>query len=249
MMKTKKIVIGDIHGAFKALKQVLQKARLNDGDTLIFIGYYVDGWPESARVVDELIALSSRYDCVFIKGNHDIDCASWLAGNEADENWLEAKQESMIDSYKEIDEEKRERHLDFFASLRDYYIDSQNCLFVHAGFTSLKGPGDEFFSYNFNHDRTLLETAIAMDKTLTSDSNFYPKRLKLFSEIFIGHTPTTKYGITGPLNAANLWNVDTGATFQGRITAMDILTKEYWQSDLVEELYGSVMGNGRLLVP
>src|SRR4051812_43214066 len=116
-MKAKTIVIGDIHGAFKALKQVLGRAGLNEGDSLIFIGDYVDGWPESARVIDELIALSGRYQCVFIKGNHDIDCASWLAGNEADEDWLEAKQVSMIDSYKDINEKIREQHLDFFASL------------------------------------------------------------------------------------------------------------------------------------
>jgi serine/threonine protein phosphatase 1 len=45
------LVIGDIHGGIKALKQVLQKADVTKEDTLIFLGDYVDGWSESAEVI------------------------------------------------------------------------------------------------------------------------------------------------------------------------------------------------------
>ena len=43
--------------------------------------------------------------------------------------------------------------------------------------------------------------------------------------------------------------MDTGAAYSGRVTIMDINTKEFIQSDLVYELYPDEMGrNGQYLV-
>ena len=58
-----------------------------------------------------------------------------------------------------------------------------------------------------------------------------------FSHIFIGHTNTLKWRTDKPMHVANIYNIDTGAGHNGRLTIMNIETKEYWQSDLVEELY------------
>ncbi|GLU52103.1 metallophosphoesterase family protein [Dyadobacter frigoris] len=237
-MEARTLVVGDIHGAYKALVQVLEKVELRENDKLIFVGDYVDGWPESASVIEYLINLSEKYSCIFIKGNHDVWCKSWLAGNDPDKAWLENRGMSTILSYQDFDQKSRSKHLDFFSRLTDYYIDKENRLFIHAGFTSIKGPLEEIFSHNFNNDRTLLETAAAMDKNLTSDSVFYPKRLALFFEIYIGHTPTTKYNVDIPMHGGNLWDVDTGAAREGKISVMDIVTKEFWQSDRVKDLYG-----------
>jgi serine/threonine protein phosphatase 1 len=44
------------------------------------------------------------------------------------------------------------------------------------------------------------------------------------------------------MKAANIWNLDTGAGYNGKLTIMDIKTKEYWQSDLVTELYKDKKG-------
>lgn len=236
-MEARTWVIGDIHGAYQLLKQVLEKAGLNKNDQLIFLGDYVDGWPESYQVVEYLISLSKTYSCIFIKGNHDLWCASWLAGNTPDKNWLENKGSTTVSSYNGVSQNQKLLHLDFFNNLRDYFIDDENRLFIHAGFTDLKGPAEEPFSYHFNNDRTLLETALAMDKKLDLSSVFYPKRLKIFYEIYIGHTPTTKYDINIPINAGNLWDIDTGVSQGGKISVMNIDTKEFWQSDLAGEFY------------
>jgi serine/threonine protein phosphatase 1 len=48
-----------------------------------------------------------------------------------------------------------------------------------------------------------------------------------------------------PMQAANVWNVDTGAAFLGRLTAMDIESKIFWQSDLVYTLYPGERGRNR----
>ena len=54
-MKT--FVIGDIHGADKALEQVLERAGVTKDDKLILLGDYVDGWSGSAKVIEKLLEL------------------------------------------------------------------------------------------------------------------------------------------------------------------------------------------------
>ena len=70
----------------------------------------------------------------------------------------------------------------------------------------------------------------------------YPKRLLIYNEIFIGHTPTTRMGITIPMNAANVWNIDTGAAYKGPVTVMNVETKEFWQSDDAYTFYPNENG-------
>lgn len=84
-----------------------------------------------------------------------------------------------------------------------------------------------------------------MDKHLKRHSELYPKRLKLFQEIYIGHTPTLNYNIEDPMNKANVWNVDTGAAFTGKLSCLDIETKEFWQSDKLQTLYPSEKGRNK----
>lgn len=124
----------------------------------------------------------------------------------------------------------------------DYYVDPKNRLFVHAGFQSSHGPEMEYYKTAFYWDRTLWETALCLDKELAEDHWHYPSRLKLFKEIFIGHTPVVRIGKTEPVQAANVWNLDTGAAFKGPLTIMDIETKEFWQSDPVWTLYPEEQG-------
>ena len=52
------LVIGDIHGGLTALKQVMERAAVSNEDKLVFLGDLVDGWSESAQVVDFVLELS-----------------------------------------------------------------------------------------------------------------------------------------------------------------------------------------------
>ena len=241
-MSDKTLIIGDIHGGYRALLQVLEKAKIQDGDHLIFLGDYVDGWSESKLVIDYLLELNKKYNCIFIRGNHDAWCEDWLNGGIADSQWLFHGGASTVKSYKEIDDETKDNHLVFFKSMKNYHIDEHNNLFIHAGYASMHGPKNETYASNYNWDRTLWEMALAMDKGLQKSSKFYPKRLKLFREIFIGHTPTTNYDVEEPMNSINVWNIDTGAGFTGRLSAIDLATKEVWQSDRLSTLYPNEKG-------
>jgi serine/threonine protein phosphatase 1 len=106
----------------------------------------------------------------------------------------------------------------------------------------MHGVAKESYPLNFCTDRTLWEMALAMDRKIDFDHHLYPKRLKLYKEIYIGHTPTTNYGESEPMNAINVWNIDTGAAFKGCLSVLDIATKKYWQSDPVYILYPEEKG-------
>jgi serine/threonine protein phosphatase 1 len=242
----KTYVIGDIHGGCRALRQVIGRVGVQAGDRLIFLGDYVDGWSESRQVIDYLIELDRSYPCTFVIGNHDIWCMEWLAGLGGDEIWLVQGGQATVDSYTGTKVELKMRHLIFFSEMLPYHEDEHRRLFVHAGFTSIHGPGKEYFPSNFYWDRTLWEMALAADNRIPLSSLFYPRRLRLYDEIFIGHTPTTNYDIDTPMNKCNVWNVDTGAAFTGRVTVMDIDTKRYWQSDAVQDLYPGEEGRKKL---
>lgn len=82
------LVIGDIHGGLKGLKELMLAMNVSHEDHLIFLGDYVDGWSESAQVIQYLIDLSITNDCVFIKGNHDVWCEDWLRTGEGETVWL-----------------------------------------------------------------------------------------------------------------------------------------------------------------
>ena len=239
------LATGDIHGGLKALQQVLVKANVTTEDTLIFLGDYVDGWSESAQVIEFLIELSKTHQCVFVKGNHDLWCEDWLRTGKGEAVWEMHGGNETKESYLHFSEEEKQKHITFFQQMLPYYIDTKNRLFVHAGFTSMHGIEKEIFKMNYYFDRTLWEMAITMDKRIEKNSELYPNRLKHYNEIFIGHTPTTRYSSTLPINATNIWNLDTGAAFTGSLTIMDIDTKEFWQSQPVKDLYPDEIGRNK----
>ncbi len=236
------IVIGDIHGGLKALVQLLERTDLTPDDQLIFLGDYVDGWSDSANVVSYLIELAKQNTCIFLRGNHDDLTHRWLKTGELNDQWLQHGGQSSIDAYRNFSPEEIETHINFFDQMVNYYIDNNQRLFVHAGFTNLHGPAHEYHNTAYYWDRTLWETALALDKSMPKEHKHYPVRLKLFKEIYIGHTPTTRINKAEPVNAANLWNIDTGAAFKGKISALEIETKKLWQSDPVFQLYSDEEG-------
>ena len=126
-----------------------------------------------------------------------------------------------------------------------YHIDDDNRLFIHAGFTSMHGVEKEYNFRNFYFDRTLWEMALTMDRKIKQDSELYPNRLKHYSEIYIGHTPTINFYKDKPMHAINVWNIDTGAAFKGKVTGINIDTKVCSQSDYLPDLYPDEKGRNK----
>ena len=236
------LVIGDIHGGLRALHQIMKRAKVTEKDKLIFLGDYVDGWSQSPQVLDFLIGLNTKNDCIFIRGNHDELLLHWLKDNTDNLLWYNHGGEATVLAYEKVSEATKQSHILFLQSLKDYYLDDQQRLFIHAGFTNMNGINFEYFPKLFYWDRTLWETAMAVDGNLSADSIRYPQRLKLYKEIYVGHTPVIRFGASAPMNFANVWNVDTGAAFTGKLSILNVDTKEYWQSDSLPDLYPAEKG-------
>jgi serine/threonine protein phosphatase 1 len=238
----RRLVVGDIHAGVRGLKQVLERAEVRSEDLLIFLGDYVDGWSEAVETIDFLMQLKKTHNCIFIRGNHDDLCYHWLKTREDNPLWLMHGGQASLDSYMAAGDTVIKKHLVFYEELRNYYLDSQQRLFLHAGFTNLKGVDFEYFSKTFYWDRTLWEMALSLDPRIKKESIFYPTRLSHYKEIYIGHTPLNKIGKSVPFKAANVWNIDTSAAYKGPLTIMDVDTKEFWQSDPVYTFYLSENG-------
>ena len=53
-------VIGDIHGACRALRQCLERSSFDyTNDILISLGDVADGWPETKDAIDELLKVKN----------------------------------------------------------------------------------------------------------------------------------------------------------------------------------------------
>ncbi|MFD0799121.1 metallophosphoesterase [Maribacter chungangensis] len=242
MRNARTLVIGDIHSGLKALEQVLQNAEITPADTLIFLGDYIDGWSQATETIDFLIGLNKTHNCIFLRGNHDALCYDWLVREADNPLWFKHGGEATVNSYKNLDEKRKAEHLQFYENLRNYHLDRANRLFLHAGFTNLNGVDFEYNKVTFYWDRTLWELVLALNPNLKKGDARYPKRLSHYEEIYIGHTPVTRIGKTTPINAANVWNIDTGAAFKGPLTIMDVDSKKYWQSSPVHTFYPTEKG-------
>jgi serine/threonine protein phosphatase 1 len=231
------LVIGDIHGGLRALHQIMERAKVTKSDTLIFLGDYVDGWSQSPQVIDYLINLKTTHNCIYIRGNHDELLLHWLNDSKDNLLWYKHGGEATVLAYEKVNATTKKKHIKFLESLEDYHLDEENRLFIHAGFTNMNGVHFEYFPKLFYWDRTLWETALALDKTMITNDLLYPKRLTLYKEVYIGHTPVSRIGKTVPVQMACVWNMDTSAAFKGPLTVMDVNTKEFWQSEPLNHLY------------
>jgi serine/threonine protein phosphatase 1 len=71
-MQRRTVVVGDVHGCCDELDRLLEALRLGSGDTICFLGDYIDRGPDPKGVIDRLLRLRGEGPrCVFLKGNHE----------------------------------------------------------------------------------------------------------------------------------------------------------------------------------
>jgi len=222
-MKT--FVIGDIHGAYKALRQCLERCDFDyHHDRLIVLGDICDGYPQVHLCIDELLKIKH---CSYIVGNHDLWALDWALRGSKPEIWTSQGGTGTINSYE--GEVVPREHIHFLQTAYRWYI-WQEKLFVHGGF-SPEVPIEQQKNEKFVWDRLLIENA--WKKSL--ENNDY--KFSQYEEIFLGHTPTKNFGGTVPMRFCNIWAMDTGAGWYGPLTIMNVNSKEYWQSDTTSTLY------------
>ena len=222
-MKT--YVIGDIHGSYKALLQCFERSGFNySKDRLIVLGDVCDGSPEVKQSIDELLKIKH---CLCIIGNHDQWALKWATAGWKDTMWLSQGGKATIDSY--TGQSMPQRHIDFLKAA-SFYFEYNGRMYVHGGFDPEK-PISAQDNEQFVWNRSLIDQAL---KVNAINPNY---QLSEYKEIYVGHTPTTKLDSTKPLKLCNVWDMDTGAGWGGKLSIMDVDSKQYWQSDLTSELY------------
>jgi len=230
-------VIGDIHGRYKALVEVLKKSKFDyNKDKLIVIGDVVDGGFDTYKAVEELLKIKHL---IFIKGNHDIWFMKHIKTGWAEEIWLQQGGINTLTSYgakcieAEYTSDKSKvdttnlnipvTHQEFFNKGMYYYI-QDNMLFVHGGINPKIHDME-------NQSKTLM----LWDRDLINwckKGNKIPK----YDKVFIGHSTTqiimNDLEYCKPVKFNNLFMIDTGAGWNGKLTIMDINTEKYWQSKI-----------------
>jgi serine/threonine protein phosphatase 1 len=246
-------VIGDIHGAAKALDQVLKRAKFDfENDTLISVGDVADGWPEVPQAIELLLSIKNL---IYLRGNHDAWASEFLQADTMSleyDSWMYHGGAATKKSYSEEPVlQLIDKHIEFLRSADLYYLDDKNRLFMHAGFFPKQTEFMDIWQKCYRNDfepKDLDEL-----KRKSPDSFFWDREFwsgmyigrnfaKHFHEVYIGHTPTLNYPQADgsqfrPMQRRNVWNMDTGCCYYGPLSLMDIDTKQVYQSDAVLTLY------------
>lgn len=232
-MKT--FVLGDSHGAYRALKQVLEKSSFDyENDRLICLGDVADGWPEVPELIEELMKIKNL---VFIRGNHDQWLKDFLKEGKQPDVWVLQGGASSKDSYLFRRPELMKKHLEFLVkNRRFYFVDEENRCYVHGGLE----PG---VPMNKQNNQVLMWDRRLWDERHRSDQ----KRVltQQFKEIYCGHTSIYHFSHK-PINYMNVWFMDTGGGWEGVLSLMNVDTKEVFQSDVVQELYPETRGRNAI---
>lgn len=213
-MKSPKIfAIGDIHGCFFELKDLIEKLPLESDSKIIFLGDYIDRGPKSRDVIEYIFQLGNQYEVVALMGNHEAmlldflrDPSSALAGY-----FILNGGSATLASYVVSGSEYifPDHHLKFIAELPFFY-ETDKHFFVHAGIPNIKLSKLDFDLYK--------------NDMLWLRESFLKSKFKWEKIVVHGHTPTTEVEIT-----KNRINLDTGCVFNGLLTAMEVTTQSTYQ--------------------
>ena len=205
------IVIGDIHGCYAELEQLLERVELRDEDRLISVGDLVDRGPDSVRVWE---LFRDRPKSVALMGNH------------------ERKHLRGVLSYSQeiVKLQFGPRYPEFLAWIArlPYYLETPDAIIVHGGFEDgvpLADQREEVLAGTMSGSRHL--------EQLYAES-YWPERYTGDKAIVFGHHVV---GDAVECWGDKVWGLDTGAC-HGRFLSALVLpsfervsvpaARDYW---------------------
>lgn len=214
----KKIIVGDVHGCYNSLKEVLAKAELDQAeDTLIFVGDLFDRGYDSAEVWKLVSELKQEMGdrCVVLYGNHEDMLVKYVL--YGDTTWTINGMETTVESFENDDDVPSIAGLAAWImdNTTPYYhcTDGTEFYVVHAGRVSDDIEKDSLDDHIWNRD-PIRHTGFGGTVT------------------FIGHTPIEEpfhrtynevnalpYDEWIELPKTGLVDIDTACVFGNRLTA------------------------------
>ena len=219
---TRVYAIGDIHGQL-ALLELLHEMILDDASrapearkVIVYLGDYVDRGPDSAGVIEQILSEPLRdFEVVCLKGNHEDLLLRFLTDVSVASVWLTNGGADTLESYgvtapsfvpvpselatlqERFATQLPASHLAFLEGL-SYAHTEGNYVFVHAGMV----PGVPLAQ------QSPADLMWIRDEFLYSSEDYG-------YVVVHGHTPSDD-----PEVHRNRINVDTGAFYTGRLTAL-----------------------------
>lgn len=217
-LKGRDFVVGDIHGCFSALEQLLQQVAFNEAhDRLFSVGDLIDRGSESHRAVEFL----SHEWFHAIRGNHEQMLLDSFSSDEVLDNWVRYNGGAW---WKQIPESMKPRIRRIIAKLPlAFEVSTAN---GHIGIVHADIPT----GVAWHQFIRLLDADPDMQEYALWSRNRY-KHLKLLGKtvvvdgidaVIFGHTPVSQV-----LQTANFYYIDTGAalledTSLGKLTLLQI---------------------------
>lgn len=194
-MTSRTIVVGDLHGCYDELMDLLESAGFTQDDRVVCVGDLVTKGPKDREVLD-LFMTDARFRTVI--GNHDLALRRKWSGEKVK---LKASQKV---THKALKPEK-EKYLPFLNRL-PFTIDLGTHLVVHAGLR----PDVELYSQT-SEDMTLLRT-LGKDRESHKGTPWYEvydgEKIVIF-----GHWPAEE-----PRRGPKAIGLDTGCVYGGVLT-------------------------------
>jgi serine/threonine protein phosphatase 1 len=216
--RSRLIAIGDIHGHAAALRALLGRIDPTPGDTLVFLGDYVDRGPDTKGVIEILVQLIDSQCCSVIPllGNHEEMLLQAIDRPSAVAAWLQHGGDQVLASYAITDVTAiPTRHQQFLRSLQRSY-ETDQFFFLHANYA----PNWRVHEHD---SRTSLWTPLEE----------IPARHYSGKTAILGHTPQPAGNI---LDAGHVICIDTGCGFSGPLTAYEVHSRRSWQVSQLGEL-------------
>lgn len=234
-MKKRRLCIADIHGGYKALKQVFEMAKVDyQNDKLICLGDTCDAWPQIKECFQELFKFK---ELVYIIGNHDEWARHYYTTGQELLGWYKQGGKATLEAF----DDKMPDDILFLLNNAPAYHIEDNMVFVHGGFDT-SYPIEEQDRDSLMWDRNMIYKA--NHKMAMHQKHGHPAKISQYDKIFVGHTPTLIYHHTEPIVNCELYMIDTGASYDGPLTLIDVDTDEYWQSDPVNSFYPGIESRG-----
>lgn len=191
-MKT--FVIGDVHGSYDQLQNLLNKIRPNlRQDRLVMLGDYIDRGPDSYLTVRSLMELQNTFDSshvALLRGNHEQMAIDFIQDGCSAFLW-NGGEKTLKDFGRNGDD--LANYISFFKTLPPYFED-EHFVYVHGGIR----PGISLCQQ-------------AEEDLLWLREEFYLNPMTGEKTVIFGHTPTCNInGTWHPFITDGCIGIDTG---------------------------------------
>jgi hypothetical protein len=187
------IVIGDVHGCYDELQDLLRAVKANPGDRLISVGDLICKGPDSRRVIEWAMA-QKNLECVL--GNHEL-------------RFLNCRRRGVVPNVKPYD-------LEVYQQFGDTYEDAMR--FVSRWPLTASGPGFLVVHAGFDPREGLEWQSDIQLTTMRRLKDTSEPWYELYNEkelIVFGHWAKPE-----PVVRKNAIGLDTGCVYGGSLTAL-----------------------------